>query len=102
MNPELMKFIEWLLCRNIHFSVTSSLRTVAQNNACNGSKNSQHLTGDAIDLSPVDLSIGVFFSMVEGSPFEFDQLIRYRTFIHISFARGRKPRQMKLDFTDRK
>ena len=40
--------------------------------------------------------------MIEGSPFEFDQLIRYRTFIHVSFARGRKPRQMKLDFTDRK
>jgi hypothetical protein len=102
MNPELMKFIEWLLCRNIHFSVTSSLRTVAQNNACNGSSTSQHLTGDAIDLAPIGLSIGVFFSMVEGSPFEFDQLIRYRTFVHVSFARGRKPRQMKLDFTDRK
>lgn len=102
MNPELMKFVEWLLCRNIHFSVTSSLRTVAQNNACNGSGTSQHLTGDAIDLAPIDFSIGVFYSVVEGSPFEFDQLIRYRTFIHISFARGRKPRQMKLDFTDRK
>lgn len=102
MNPELMNFIEWLLRRNIHFSVTSSLRTVAQNEACNGSKTSQHLTGDAIDLAPVGSSIGVFYSVVEGSPFEFDQLIRYRTFIHISFARGRKPRQMKLDFTDRK
>jgi hypothetical protein len=102
MNPELMNFIEWLLRRNIHFSVTSSLRTVEQNNACNGSKTSQHLTGDAIDLAPIDFPMGVFFSVIEGSPFEFDQLIRYRTFIHISFARGRKPRQMKLDFTDRK
>ena len=102
MNPELMNFIEWLLRRNIHFSVTSSLRTVAQNEACNGSKTSQHLTGDAVDLAPLDFPIGVFYSMVEDSPFEFDQLIRYRTFIHISFARGRKPRQMKLDFTDRK
>lgn len=102
MNPELMNFIEWLLRRNIHFTVTSSLRTVAQNEACNGAKNSQHLTGDAVDLAPVDYPIGVFFSMVEGSPFEFDQLIRYRTFIHISFARGRKPRQMKLDFTNKK
>lgn len=102
MNPELMKFIEWLLCRNIHFTVNSALRTVAQNNACNGSPNSQHLTGDAIDLGPMDISIGTFLSMIEGSPFKFDQLIRYRTFIHISFARGRKPRQMKLNFTDRK
>ena len=102
MNPELMKFVEWLLRRNAHFSVTSSLRTVAQNEACNGSKTSQHLSGDAIDLAPIDSPIGAFYSMVEGSPFEFDQLIRYRTFIHISFARGRKPRQMKLNFTDRK
>lgn len=102
MNPELMNFIEWLLRRNIHFSVTSALRTVKQNEECNGSKTSQHLTGDAIDLAPIDFPIGVFYSIVEGSPFEFDQLIRYRTFIHVSFARGRKPRQMKLDFTDRK
>lgn len=102
MNPELMKFVEWLLCRNIHFSVTSSLRTVAQNNACNGSKTSQHLTGDAIDLAPIDLPVGVFISIIEDSPFQFDQLIRYRTFVHISFARGRKPRQMKLNFTNRK
>lgn len=102
MNPELMKFVEWLLHQNTHFTVTSALRTVAQNNACNGSSNSQHLTGDAIDLAPVDFPIGVFYSIVEDSPFEFDQLIRYRTFIHVSFARGRKPRQMKLDFTDRK
>lgn len=102
MNPELMKFVEWLLCRNIHFTINSALRTIAQNKACNGSHTSQHLTGDAIDLAPVDLPIGVFYSLVEGSPFTFDQLIRYRTFIHISFARGRKPRQMELDFTDRK
>lgn len=102
MNPELMKFIEWLLRRNIHFSVTSAFRIKEQNDACNGSKNSQHLTGDAVDLAPFDLPIGVFYSVIEGSPFEFDQLIRYRTFIHVSFARGRKPRQMELNFTNRK
>ena len=102
MNLELMKFIEWLLCRNIHFTVNSALRTAAQNEACNGSSNSQHLTGDAIDLAPVGLSIDSFYSLVEDSPFKFDQLIRYRTFVHISFARGRKPRQMKLNFTNRK
>lgn len=102
MNPELMNFIEWLLHRNIHFAVTSALRTKEQNDACNGSKNSQHLTGDAIDLKPVDFSIDDFILMVKNSSFKFDQLIKYRTFIHISFARGRKPRQMELNFTDRK
>lgn len=102
MNPELMKFVEWLLRQNIHFTVTSAFRTEAQNNACNGSKPSQHLSGDAIDLKPVDFSVDSFLSIIKGSSFKFDQLIKYRTFVHVSFARGRKPRQMELDFTDRK
>nr|DAT91764.1 MAG TPA: peptidase [Microviridae sp.] len=102
MNPLLMKFVEWLLCRNIHFTVTSAFRTEEQNNACNGSKTSQHLSGDAIDLKPVDLSVDAFVLLIKNSSFPYDQLIRYRTFIHISFARNRKPRQMELNFTDRK
>lgn len=102
MNSELMNFVEWLLFRNVHFTVTSALRTKEQNDACNGSSNSQHLTGDAIDLKPVDLSVDAFISLVKSSHFTFDQLIKYRTFVHISFARGRKPRQMELNFTDRK
>lgn len=102
MNPELMKFVEWLLRRNVHFTVTSAFRTEEQNDACNGSKTSQHLTGDAIDIKPVNLSVDDFILNIKGSPFEFDQLIKYRTFVHISFARGRKPRQMELNFTDRK
>lgn len=102
MNPELMKFVEWLLCQNVHFTVTSAFRTEAENVACNGSKNSQHLTGDAIDLKPVNLPLDGFISKIKRSPFKFDQFIKYCTFVHISFARGRKPRQMELNFTDRK
>lgn len=102
MNSELMKFVEWLLRRNVHFTVTSAFRTKEQNDACNGSANSQHLTGDAVDLKPVGLSVDDFISLVKNSPFMFDQLIKYRTFVHVSFARGRKPRQMELNFTDRK
>lgn len=102
MNPDLMKFVEWLLRRNIHFVVTSAFRTKEQNDACKGSKNSQHLTGDAIDIQPLSLSINTFISEIKGSSFKFDQLIRYPLFVHISFARCRKPRQMELDFTDRK
>ena len=102
MNLELLKFVEWLLCRNIHFAITSALRTKERNDACNGAKNSQHLTGDAIDLQPLSLSVDTFISEIKGSPFKFDQLIKYRTFVHISFARGRNPRQMELNFTDRK
>ena len=102
MNPELMNFIEWLLRRNIHFVVTSAFRTKEQNDACNGSKTSQHLTGDAIDIQPLSLSVDTFISEIKGSSFNFDQLIKYRNFVHISFSRGRKPRQLELNFTDRK
>lgn len=102
MNTELMKFIEWLLRSNVHFTVTSAFRTKVQNDACNGSSNSQHLTGDAVDLKPVDFSVDEFISLIKNSPFKFDQLIKYRTFVHVSFARGFKPRQMELNFTDRK
>ena len=52
-----MQFVEWLLRRNIHFTVTSAYRTEEQNKACNGADNSQHLTGDAIDLKPVGSSV---------------------------------------------
>lgn len=102
MNSELMKFVEWLLRHNVHFTVTSAFRTESQNEACNGSKNSQHLTGDAIDLKPLEFSVDGFISMIKDSPFKFDQLIKYQTFVHISFARGRKPRQMELNFIGRK
>lgn len=102
MNTELMKFIGWLLRNNVKFTVTSAFRTVSENEACGGSKNSQHLTGDAIDLKPLDCSVDEFITGIKLYPFPFDQFIKYRTFVHISFARDRKPRQMALDFTDRK
>lgn len=97
-----MKFIEWLLRRNIHFAVTSAFRTKEQNEACDGSNNSQHLTGDAVDLKPLSLSVDSLVLLIKNSPFKFDQLIKYRTFVHVSFARGRAPRQMELNFTNRK
>lgn len=102
MNPTLMRFIEWLLRWNIHFSVTSALRTKKENEACGGSDNSQHLTGDAVDLKPLEISVDDFILRIKNSGFEFDQLIKYRTFVHVSFARYRKPRRMELNFTDRK
>lgn len=102
MNTKLMKFIEWLLCHNIHFAVTSAFRSLEENIECGGSDNSQHLTGDAVDLKPLDIPLDDFILKIKGSGFKFDQFIKYRTFVHISFARGRNPRQMELNFTDRK
>lgn len=101
MNSRLMKFLEWMLLENIHFSVTSAYRTIEENKACGGSEYSQHLTGDAIDLKPLDMSVDDFISMLKSSSIKFDQLIKYRTFVHISFPRFRDPRQMELDFTNK-
>lgn len=96
-----MKFIEWLLRNNVKFAVTSAFRTEAENKACGGAKNSQHLTGDAVDLKPLYCSVDEFVLKIKNSGFIFDQLIKYRTFVHISFTCSRKPRLMELDFTDR-
>ena len=96
-----MRFIEYLLRNNVKFAVTSAFRTASENEACGGSKTSQHLTGDAVDLKPSDCSVDDFILKIKNSGFDFDQLIKYRTFVHISFARSRKPRLMELDFTDR-
>ena len=52
MNDSLMHFLEYLLCSNVHFAVTSAKRTSEQNKACNGAPNSQHLIGEAIDIKP--------------------------------------------------
>ena len=97
-----MKFVEWLLRCNIHFIVTSAFRTFEKNVECGGSKTSQHLTGDAIDLAPYGFPVDDFILKIKDSGFKFDQLIQYRSFVHISFPRDRKPRLMELNFTDRK
>ena len=52
MNDSLMRFLEYLLCSNAHFTVTSAKRTPEQNKSCNGAPNSQHLKGEAIDFKP--------------------------------------------------
>ena len=99
MNTSLMRFLEYLLCSNAHFTVTSAKRTPEQNKACNGAPNSQHLKGEAIDIKPYGsttfnklLEIIHFFSD-NVSP--FDQLIIYPTFIHVSF--GPRSRRQVID-----
>ena len=52
MNYTLMDFFEYLLCYNLHFSVTSAKRSIADNKAAGGAPNSQHLVGEAVDIKP--------------------------------------------------
>lgn len=94
-----MYFLEYLLCANVHFTVTSAKRTPEQNKACNGAPNSQHLTGEAIDIKPYgSTSFSKLLEMIHdysdfSSP--YDQLIIYPNFIHVSF--GPRNRRQVID-----
>lgn len=99
MNYALMHFLEYLLCSNAHFTITSARRTPEQNKACNGAPTSQHLVGEAIDMKPYgsttyDRLLEHIHNFSDGFH-SFDQLILYPTFIHISF--GTRNRRQVID-----
>lgn len=97
MNTTLMCFLEHLLCFNLHFSITSAKRSIAENKAAGGVSNSQHLVGEAIDMKPYGST--TYSRLLEhihnysDNVHTFDQLILYPTFIHISFG-GRNRHQV--------
>lgn len=99
MNYILMHFVEYLLCSNAHFSVTSARRTPEQNKAAGGVSNSQHLFGEAVDIKPYgSTTYNLLLEHIHNysnSIHVFDQLILYPTFIHISF--GERNRRQVID-----
>ena len=99
MNYSLMRFLAYLLCANVHFTVTSAKRTPEQNKACNGAPTSQHLTGEALDMKPYGSTtydqLLEFIHRYSNDVHVFDQLILYPTFIHISF--GTRNRHQVID-----
>ena len=90
MNYTLMHFLEYLLCSNVHFTITSARRTPEQNKACNGAPTSQHLSGEAIDMKPYGSTtfnhLLEYIHRFSDDIHVFDQLIVYPTFFHISFG----------------
>ena len=99
MNGALMDFLEHLLSFNLHFTITSAKRSIAENKAAGGVSNSQHLVGEAIDVKPYGST--TYARLLEHIPpysdhvHVFDQLILYPTFIHISF--GDRNRRQVID-----
>lgn len=99
MNNALMDFLEHLLCFNLHFTITSAKRSIAENMAAGGASNSQHLFGEAIDMKPYGSTsynrlLEHIYSYSDNF-YVFDQLILYPTFIHVSF--GRRNRRQVID-----
>lgn len=90
MNSTLMHFVGSLLSANFHFTVTSAKRTPEENEAAGGVPNSQHLVGEAIDIKPYGSTtydmLVLYIRNYGQYSHEFDQLILYPTFIHISFG----------------
>lgn len=99
MNDALMNFLGHLLCFNLHFSITSAKRSIAENKAAGGVPNSQHLVGEAIDMKPYgSTSYNRLLEHIynySDNIHVFDQLILYPTFIHISF--GDRNRHQVID-----
>ena len=99
MNNSLMYFLAYLLSLNLHFTITSAKRSIAENKAAGGAPDSQHLLGEAIDIKPYgSTSFNTLLEMIHAysdyvSP--HDQLIVYPSFIHISF--GPRSRRQVID-----
>lgn len=86
MNRALMHFLDDLLQLNFHFTITSALRTNAQNKAAGGASNSQHLIGEAIDFKPYGSTTYNQLSSYIMDNVAYDQFITYDGFMHISFG----------------
>lgn len=86
MNRALMYFLDCLLQLNFHFTITSALRTKAQNESVGGVPNSQHLIGEAIDFKPYgSTTYNQLLSYIMDNV-AYDQFITYDGFMHISFG----------------
>lgn len=104
MNTTLMHFVGSLLSVNFHFTVTSAKRSPEENKAAGGVPNSQHLTGEAIDIKPYGSTtydiLVLYILNYSKYAYVFDQLILYPSFIHISF--GERNRSQIIDKRERK
>lgn len=68
--------------------INSGYRTIALNNLVGGVNTSQHLFGKAADITTKDKYKDAEMYSYIITHIEFDQLIRYDNFIHVSYSEG--------------
>ena len=77
-------------------TISSGYRCPKLNSAIKGSSTSQHMKGEASDISATGLTTEELYSYIKNSKIEFDQLIQeFGRWVHVSFRKG-KNRNMKL------
>lgn len=69
---------------NVPLYINSGYRSTALNVLVKGAKNSQHLTGNAVDFTSYSKEIDDTAFKFISERIDFDQVIRYDTFIHVS------------------
>ena len=68
-------------------AINSGYRSVALNRAVGGSMKSQHLKGEAADLSGASGLLRPMFAAIIEEGLPFDQLIWENTWVHLSYSR---------------
>ena len=67
--------------------VSSGYRNPILNSYLGSKANSQHVKGQAADISVIGMSIDNLFDFIKKTNIEYDQLIHEGTWIHISYSK---------------
>lgn len=81
------------LVTNRPIRINSGYRSLAVNQAVGGSRNSQHMVGEAADLTVEGFTPAQVFDLLRVSELPFDQLILEGNWLHISYSRNQRRQQ---------
>lgn len=73
--------------------VSSGYRNSQVNKLVGGVSTSQHTKGQAADFTVPGMTIAQVIDFIKKSNIEYDQLIDERTWVHISFVKGKNRKQ---------
>jgi zinc D-Ala-D-Ala carboxypeptidase len=73
---------------NVSLYINSGFRCTALNTVLQGATNSKHMYGQAADFTTFSESLDDSIFEYISNNLDFDQVIRYYTFIHVSYVDG--------------